>query len=137
MGAPTMRVTPFLLQLAALAVCTVALSQGHMEVEAQLLQHPANVGSPDKVHTMPDGSTMLDTDMAAWEMKHSPGMHMMKDGSWMKDSKMTHRMPDGKMMRDIDMPSHQGEGLLAASEDLHRKYLRKSKQWKKFLKKRK
>merc|ERR1712057_151404 len=91
------------------------------------MQHPVVVQSPAdgdevKVHTMPDGSTMLDMDMTAWEMKHAPGMHMMQDGSWMKDSEMVHTMPDGTKMRDMNMPALTGQGLLAVSEELHSKH---------------
>merc|ERR1711934_72703 len=86
-----------------------------------LLQKPI-VQAETKVHTMPDGTTMLDTDMADWEMKHSPGMHMMQDGSWMEDEEMVHTMSDGTVMRDVDMPAMAGQGLLAVSEDLHGKH---------------
>merc|ERR1711971_695593 len=99
---------------------------GKHQVEAQLVQqfaqHPVVVEEEPKVHTMPDGSTMLDTDMPVYEMKHSPGMHMMQDGSWMKDEEMVHTMPDGTVMRDVDMPAMARQGLLAVSEDLHGKH---------------
>jgi len=48
-------------------------------------------------------------------------MHMMQDGSWMKDEEMVHTMPDGTVMRDMDMPAMTGQGLLALSEDLNSK----------------
>merc|ERR1711959_217156 len=99
---------------------------GKHQVEAQLVQqfaqHPVVVEEEPKVHTMPDGSTMLDTDMPVYEMKHAPGMHMMQDGSWMKDEEMVHTMPDGTVMRDVDMAALTGQGLLAVSEDLHGKH---------------
>merc|ERR1719155_377377 len=86
-----------------------------------LLALSEDLNSKRKVHMMPDGTTMLDTDMPDWEMKHSPGMHMMQDGSWMKDEEMVHTMPDGTVMRDMDMPAMTGQGLLALSEDLNSK----------------
>jgi len=96
-------------------------AQLHLDSEA-LLQKPVIVEAEAKVHTMPDGTTMLDADMPDWEMKHSPGMHMMQDGSWMKDEEMVHTMPDGTVMRDMDMPAVPGQGLLAVSEDLYGKH---------------
>merc|ERR1711988_961151 len=86
------------------------------------LVQPIMVNDKAASHMMPDGSTMLDTDMAAWEMRQHPGQHMMKDGSWMKDEDMMHEMSDGSTMRDIDMPASGSQGLLATTEDLNQKH---------------
>merc|ERR1711871_166234 len=63
---------------------------------------------------------MLDTDMADWESKNGPAaaMHLMEDGSWMKDEAMMHKMPNGEMMRDIDMPEYEAKNAPAPNMHL-------------------
>merc|ERR1712146_168573 len=53
---------------------------------------------------------MRDIDMAQWQAKNAPAanMHMMADGSWMRDEDMQ------KGQQGIT-----GSGLLAATENLH------------------
>jgi hypothetical protein len=62
-------------------------------------------GSADAptTHTMPDGSTMSDTDQSMDIMPQ--GEHMMPDGSMMMNETNagTHIMPNGSVMMDTDV----------------------------------